>query len=67
MLTFAALTTKCLTNNLCKFHQKILNYSENNEIFVGGCFFRRTLYMVLGQTLVAVHTEIVLMKCIMKL
>jgi len=36
-LKFAALMAKCLTNNLWKFHQKILNYSENNEIFVGGC------------------------------
>jgi len=39
MLKFAALMAKCLTNNLWKFHQKILNYSENNEISVGGCFF----------------------------
>ena len=39
MLKFAALMAKYLTNNLWKFHQKILNYSENNEIFVGGgCF-----------------------------
>ena len=35
MLKFAALVANCLTNNLRKFHQKILNYSENNEIFVG--------------------------------
>jgi len=39
MLKFAALLANCLMNNLWKFHQKILNYSENNEIFVGGCFF----------------------------
>jgi len=26
-----------------KSSPKILNYSENNEIFVGGCFFSRTL------------------------
>jgi len=38
MLKFAALMAKCLMNNFWKFHQKILNYSENNEIFVGGCF-----------------------------
>jgi len=31
---------KSLSNNLWKFHQKILNYSENNEIFVGGLFFK---------------------------
>jgi len=29
--------SKCLTNNPWKVHQKI-NYSENNEIFVGGVF-----------------------------
>jgi len=39
MLKFAALMARCLTNNLWKFQQKILNYFENNEIFVGGCFF----------------------------
>ena len=39
MLKFAALMAKSLMNNLWKVHQKILNYSENNEIFVrGGCF-----------------------------
>jgi len=47
MLKFAALMAKCLTNNLWKFPPKILNYSENNEIFVGGCFFSRTLYVYL--------------------
>jgi len=35
MLEFVALMAECLANNLWKFHQKILNYSENNEIFVG--------------------------------
>ena len=35
---------RCLANNLWKFHQKILNYSENNDIFVGGCFFNHSLY-----------------------
>ena len=44
MLKFAALLAKCLRNNLWKFHRKILNYSENNEIFVGGVFFGRTRY-----------------------
>jgi len=44
MLKFAALMAKCLKNNLCKVHQKILSYSENNEIFVGGVFFSHTLY-----------------------
>ena len=39
MLKFAALMAKCLSNNLWKVHQKILNYSKNNQIFVGGCFF----------------------------
>jgi len=39
MLKFAALMANCLTNNRWKFHQKILSYSENNEIFVRGCFF----------------------------
>ena len=38
MLKFAALMANCLSNNLWKFHQKILNYSEHNEIFVGGVF-----------------------------
>jgi len=44
-LKLAALMAKCLGNNLWKFHQKILNYSENNEIFVRGCFFGRTRYI----------------------
>jgi len=39
MLKFVALIARCLTNNFWKFYQKILNYSENNEIFVGGVFF----------------------------
>jgi len=34
MLKFAALMAKWLMNNLLKVHQEILNYSENNEIFV---------------------------------
>jgi len=38
MLKHAALMARCLTNNPWKFHQKILNYSENNEIFVRGLF-----------------------------
>ena len=38
MLKFAAVMARCLTNNLRKFYQKILKYSENNELFVGGCF-----------------------------
>jgi len=38
MLKFVGLMAKCLTKNLRKFHQKILIYSENNEIFVGGAF-----------------------------
>ena len=44
MLKFVALMARYLTNNLWKFHQKILNYSENNKIFVGGCFFGCTRY-----------------------
>jgi len=39
MLKFAGLMAKCLANNLCKFRQKVLICSENNEIFVGGVFF----------------------------
>jgi len=44
MLKFAALMANCLTNNRHKFHQKMFNYSENNEIVVGGCFFGCTPY-----------------------
>jgi len=36
----------CLTNNLWKFHQKILNYSENNEIFVGDVFWPHPVFSV---------------------
>ena len=38
MLKFAALIVTCLTSNLLKVYLKIVNFSENNEIFVGRCF-----------------------------
>jgi len=51
MLEFAALIAKYLTNNLYKVHQKILNYSENNKIFVGGGGFLATPCSVVGSNI----------------
>jgi len=40
----SALMAKCLTNKLCKFHEKNIEFSENNYIFVGVFFAAPGIY-----------------------